>query len=255
MQTLCEDELTYVSHADLLARCRTEMARYRRAEPHDDRTAVELFRRAIAERDDRAWEALRPLYERHVTEWCRRAGAVPADLDESVQATWVKFWQHYTPVKLQSAAGLRDVLAYLKLCARSVVLDTARHRGSACRLGDGPEPADTRPSSADRQVEAEERDAFWRQLETLMRSERERVLVALIYGLGLRSAEVQARRPDLFPTVGEVYRTTRNVLDRLRRSLALREWRRATTCPESGEDIRLCQEGHSWGRSSSYGGG
>jgi hypothetical protein len=44
--------------------------------------------------------------------------------------------------------------------------------------------------------------------------------------LGLTSAEVQRRRPDLFPAVGEVYRVTRNLLDRLRRSPEMARWMR-----------------------------
>ncbi len=50
------------------------------------------------------------------------------------------------------------------------------------------------------------------------------MLIYLKYELGLKSAEIQARRPDLFPSVGDVYRLERNILDRLRRSEALERW-------------------------------
>jgi hypothetical protein len=56
------------------------------------------------------------------------------------------------------------------------------------------------------------------------RDERDRAIIALSYELGLRSAAVQAARPDLFPTVADVYRATRNLLDRLGRSHELRAW-------------------------------
>ena len=60
-------------------------------------------------------------------------------------------------------------------------------------------------------------------IDSHLSSEEERALIYLKYELGLKSAEVQGRRPDLFPTVNDVYRVTRNLLDRLRRSPRLRE--------------------------------
>jgi DNA-directed RNA polymerase specialized sigma24 family protein len=222
MPTTCSAELTEIPHAVLLERCRIEMARYRHGEPHDDRSALELFRHAVVERNDQAWEALHGMYHDLVVGWCQRAGAV--DPDEAAHGAWVKFWQHYTPAKLHAAAGLPAVLSYLKLCARSVVLDSVRSRGAVCGSHEDTDLVDPHPAPEEQRADADDRSALWRLVREHLRDDRERAVIGLTYGLGLTSAEVHARRPDLFPSVRDVYKATRNVLDRLRRSRAMREW-------------------------------
>jgi hypothetical protein len=66
--------------------------------------------------------------------------------------------------------------------------------------------------------------AFWCLIEEHLRDVRDRLLVHLTYELGLRPAEIQERHPDQFPSVRDVYRITRNILDRLRRSTSLATW-------------------------------
>src|SRR5262249_15063291 len=81
----------------LCRRCREQTARYRRGESYDDRFCFDLFRRAVAGRDDRCWPELQSIYHDQVLAWCRRAGSgsrtEPADL---VALTWEKFWMYYT---------------------------------------------------------------------------------------------------------------------------------------------------------------
>jgi DNA-directed RNA polymerase specialized sigma24 family protein len=145
-------------------------------------------------------------------------------LDELMQVTWVKFWHSYTPAKFGVVTELAQVLQYLKLCARSAVLDAARHRRETTRLDPDLSVADPHPSPDEAHLAAVERAALWRLVEGQLHDERERVLLQLTYGFGLKAAAVHARRPDLFASVQEVYRVTRNVLDRLRRSHVLQEW-------------------------------
>jgi RNA polymerase sigma factor (sigma-70 family) len=224
MQTPCQADLTRITHADLLSRCQRDLVRYQRGEPHDDCFGLELVRRAVVEQGDQAWEALRQLYQDRVVVWCRRAGADVSELDEFVQATWVRFWLHYTPAKLQTATGLCEVLAYLKLCARSTVLDVLRRQRAVTDLGDAFDLVDPAPNVEDECLADEQRARFWQLIDAHLLDQRERVLVQLTYAVGMRPAEVQAHRPDLFPTIQDVYRITRNVLDRLRRSDRLRAW-------------------------------
>jgi hypothetical protein len=106
-----------------------------------------------------------------------------------------------------------------------VVLDAARHHASALPLDWAvAERWEATRSSVESYDDGTGRVALWQVVNEHLHDECERVLVHLRFELGLKSAEVQAHRPDLFPCIGDVYRVTRNVLDRLRRSPALRAW-------------------------------
>jgi hypothetical protein len=142
-----------------------------------------------------------------------------------VALTWEKFWRCYTPEKLAASPGAGGALRYLKMCARSVVVDAARRRAALQRIDhDGEDRPDDSLSPDDSLAEEDARMIFWEIVDGCLRDDRERLLVQLMFEIGLRSADVQAARPDLFPTVADVYRTTRNILDRLRRSRDLQAW-------------------------------
>ena len=213
--------------AELCRRCREETGRYRRHEPSDDHFCFELIRRAVVLRDEQCWEELYAVYRDYVVSWCRKSGAESSmtEIDELVTLTWEKFWHSYTPEKLQHASGAAAVLGYLKMCARSVVLDQARGRSRNIPLDEGAhEQPDTAPTPSEHHAGRAVRQEFWAMIDRHLHDERERILVHLRYELGLKPSEVYARHPELFPTIQDVYRVIRNVIDRLRRSKDLGDW-------------------------------
>jgi len=212
---------------DLLSkRCSEEVARYRRGEACDDSFSFELFRRAVVARDEVAWQSLHGIFNEQVHSWCRLATlGRSTDAEELVCVTWEKFWLNFTPAKLAAASGGPGVLRYLKMCARSAAIDAARSRAPAFSLDESPvEEADRKPVLSEAHAEREAHACFWAIVNDTLRDDRERVLAYLMYERGLRSCEVQAKRPDLFPSASEVYRVTRNLLDRLKRNRALLAW-------------------------------
>jgi hypothetical protein len=66
MLTILITALTDLCLPDLTDRCRTELDRFRQGQPHDDRYALELFRRAVEECDGRAWETICGFYREHM---------------------------------------------------------------------------------------------------------------------------------------------------------------------------------------------
>jgi len=212
--------------AAVCERCRAETGRYRRGEPHDDRYCFEMIRRAVVRRDEHCWEELTAIYRDHVLAWCRRAGGTEGDLDELMEAAWVKFWRHYTPVKLAGAGGsTAAALTYLRTCASSAVLDEARRRARNQAREDAAGAQLAAPDSHHvSDLEPADSDAFWALVNGHLRDDRERLLVRLTYELDLRPAEIHHQHPEVFPRVQDVYRLLRNVLDRLRRSKTLPDW-------------------------------
>jgi hypothetical protein len=65
------------------------------------------------------------------------------------------------------------------------------------------------------QLMAEE---VWRLIAQELPGESELLVASLSFKYGQKPAEIFARYPDRFPTIGHVYQTKRNVLDRLRRN-------------------------------------
>lgn len=223
---LCTDAVAQRTVQELVDRIHVEAEATRRGESRADQSSFELFRRAIVDRDQESWQALMSLYHDHVLHWCLRSGASFGDGEEMVESAWVKFWQSYTAAKFAGAAGSTSaVLGYLKLCSRSVVLDELRRRARLVPLEERQHDAEygmEEPSPVD--IEPIDTPSFWRLIDEHLRDERDRLIVHLTYELGLRPAEIQRRHPDLFPSIRDVYRVTRNILDRLRRSASLATW-------------------------------
>lgn len=207
-------------------RCREETARFRRREPHDDRYCFDMIRRAITERDQRCWEAMIAIYRDHVAGWCRRSGAAEADIDDLIADTWERFWHSYTPERLANAGrSTAAVLTYLKLCARSVVLDEIRrHERTLHYASSGQDTAGASADTSAPLVEAADQAAFWRLIEHHLRGDHERLLMHLHYEIDLTPAEIHRRHPEAFPAITDVYKAHRNILDRLRRSRELPAW-------------------------------
>lgn len=200
-----------------------ETTHYRRGDEHDDRFAFELFRRAIEGRDEEAWEALLGLYHPQVVYWCSRARTTADEIDELVSATWAKFWRSFTPEKLADAPQTSAVLRYLKLCAGSVAIDAGRRRAATVAMGEESLVGEA-ISPIDDLLDRITHELLWRVIDEHLHSPAERVFMRLAFLQGMKPGEVHLARQDVFPTVHEVYRTRHAVLNRLRRSPALRRW-------------------------------
>ena len=212
-----------LSVSDLRRAAADETTRYRRGDEHDDRYAFELFRRAIEERHAEAWEALLGLYNPQVVYWCTHARTTNDEIDELVSATWAKFWRSFTPEKLADAPQTSAVLRYLKLCAGSVAIDAGRRRTATVAMSEET-LVEEAVSPIDDLLDQIAHELLWRVIEQQLNSPAERAFMRLAFLQGMKPAEVQLARPDLFPTAQEVYRTRHCVVNRLRRCPALRRW-------------------------------
>ncbi len=220
-----EQALRTLPLREVVARCRDETARYRRDQPYDDRFCFEIFRRAIEGRVEECWQELQGIYRDQLLAWCRRTGGSGSDVEELMALTWEKFWRNFTAAKLASAGSCAAVLRYLKMCAQCVTIDSGRAAMAAGSLDAAAvDVADERPLPGDLQAERSATEEFWQLVDATLHDRRERVLVHLTYEIGLKPAQIQAQRPDLFPSIKTVYQTTRAILDRLRRNAELRSW-------------------------------
>ncbi len=188
-----------------------------------DAEAYALFRRALVYGDRDAWRMLYARYENLVAAWARRHPGFlrtgePAEY--FVNRAFEKMLAAVEGDKFSRFPDLPSLLRYLKMCTYSAVLDLVRTRQRQAFE----EPGEV-PHTQDPEAEAIERlhaQEVWDLVQSLLRDERERVLVYESFVMGTRPQELKELRPDLFPTVQEVYLAKRNLLHRLRRDPRVR---------------------------------
>jgi hypothetical protein len=153
--------------------------------------------RAIDERDTLCGLYLILLFDKQVRSWCSRAGA-KSDADAEVLArdAWEKFWRGFSSVRPVRSVGTEWALRYLKLCAMAAVVDAGRR----------------------------ERVELWDVVCGHLRGDRERLLMRLLYDVGLKAREVHAAAAEQFPSVGDIHRLTLDIFERLRRGHDLDRW-------------------------------
>lgn len=207
--------------ADLVQLCAEHTERYLRHEPYTERFALELFRRAVVERDDLAWSAIHTQYGPVVRRW------LGGELDTEVTAVFERFWQAVDAEKFARFSSLKAVLQYLKMCAQTTRIDRIRAMRSAARekrLDDvsGMPGHDDPAGSVATRVDAAH---FWSIVEGLLGNERECLVIYLSYVIGLTPREICLRHEPAFPEVSNVYRLKRNALERLGRAAEIWEFR------------------------------
>jgi hypothetical protein len=211
----------------LTRRCAIESEHFYHSRPYDARFAHELFRRALVERDEIAWEHVYTHYSPLVESWVRRSGAFAGSGESSeffVGAAFTKFWRAVTPERFATFPTLATLLSYLQLCTGSVVIDSVRAQSWAEMVAEESLPADQMPrvSADDEALERVSRAEFWRYIDAQLNGEVERAVVLGSFVLGMKPGEICDQRPDLFASVADVYNVKRNVLSRLSRNPELR---------------------------------
>jgi hypothetical protein len=207
---------------DLVAACRVETAKFLRGEPSRDDYCRELFRRAVCEQDQAAWQLLFEQYRRQIIAWVRQHPA-SASLDEDdevwVNAAFERFFVSIGPARFDIFTDLGQILRYLKLCCHSAVMDEARARARARHQPISEhEPARGPTANPERATADDEVSrAIWEIVLGSCRSAAERIIARELWMLGMKPAEIYARHPDVFAAVKEVYTSRRNLADRLGR--------------------------------------
>lgn len=194
-----------------------------------DATCYELFRRAIEQRDAEAWADIAQHYRGLLAAWAAQSSArttsaeLPGDIADQALA---RAWAALSSARFSAFPHIATLLAYLRTCVRATVIDLAREQASQQRAAQSLEA--TLESTTPEQTVLQELDRteIWRLLMQLASSSEEQIIVreSLLYALPPR--EIQARHPDMFADVADVYRLKRNLINRFQRNHDLqRLWR------------------------------
>ncbi|QBD82329.1 hypothetical protein EPA93_42675 [Ktedonosporobacter rubrisoli] len=222
-------QLELLSINDLARCCSEETSKFLRQNASDDSYCLELFRRAIVKRDDAAWSSVYQQYSPLVLTWVTQHQSAVSLMGQDggavlVNAAFAKFAQALTPAKMENFDSLAAVLKYLKMCVHSVVADEIRVR-QARQYEETLELIEHEPAVGDPAediVANLSAQGLWQIIQEELNSDDERVLVYLAYVQGMKPGEICTQQRRIFPTVDDVYRVKRNVLERLRRNKRLR---------------------------------
>lgn len=219
--------------ATLARCCHEETAHFLSRQPSRDAFCMELFRRAVVDREDAAWQAIYSAYTVLVRKWITTLGLAAqagADADDLVNAAFERFWRAMDGPKFGQFSSLGALIQYLKMCTRCAVIDYQRARAvrSAEVLVSDCEDA-LRDMAADVDVETEALVAsseadLWATLRAVLGEPHDMLVARLSFVDGLTPRQIQALHSTAFASVGDVYRIKRNVLERLRRHSALRAY-------------------------------
>lgn len=207
----------------LIRACREETDRYLRGEQHADVFGLELFRRAVGG-DRPAWAGLVAQYRPLVLAYLRRHPAWPSrgetDDDYWVTRTFQRFVMAVKPDRLPWFPTLSSLLAYLKLCSHSVLLDEVRAADASrlASLEEVPEAPTVSPDVAHEVLDELSPRTLWDAVAAELRGGTERIVARLSWVRSMQPPEIYATSPELFDSVADVYRIKRSVLGRLRRN-------------------------------------
>ena len=230
----------HMTITELIKETRQETALFQHRQATESACSYELWRRAIVLRDDWAWSAVYGLYAPVVSAWIllRVPRLVGEDLDVLVNQAFARFAHAMTEQKWCDFACVGALLGYLKCCAQSAATDYHRWQPRQHEALDSL-PVASEPVIGDCAETVMERLAA-QELWSLVCSEapahEEQLVLLLVVAQGMSPRALQQRYPAMYPTVQDIYRIRRNVIERLQRNKELRQFHRS----QVGE-VRPCQ--------------
>jgi hypothetical protein len=204
---------------------------------------MDLFRRAICERDDDAWTKIVEQYRRMVLGTIRRHPAwrqLHEDDIYWINRSFQRFWTAVGPERFGHFTELPAILSYLKMCAVSVLLDDMR---ALRRIQLAPVPEATpqggiEPDHGDVVMDRLDAAALWAAVREALVDDTELLVAQLSFISGASPCEIFERHGDRFGSIQDVYRVKRNMIERLRRKRWLHRYRASRLRPSMGTNAR-----------------
>lgn len=225
-----EANLQQLSLEVLAQRCAEETERFRMRLRDDSKYCFELFRRAICERVQLAWDAIYNQYESEVAIWVQeRMGfdTSEVNIDYFVNGAFAKMWRAMTLDKFGKFPDLKSLLYYLKMCVYSVIVDHNRMTGPPSQYLPNESPnwgKDPNLEPEETVIDRERHRAFWEWINERLHDDKERLVVYGSYDLDLKPKELYSKFRKAFSSVAEIYAIKQNILARLQRDPEFRKF-------------------------------
>lgn len=187
---------------------------------YDTTDGYELFRRAIVERDEQAWAEGAARYRAMLITWagrCSASATIQERCDDIADMAFARAWAALTPERFASIPSLAALLAYLRTCVSTAIIDYARNALLHERLSQAVESEEI-VSIEDVVLDRLDRQALWRIALNEAHTEQERLVLVENCMYSLRPATIFARHPQQFSSITQIYTAKRNLIERLKRN-------------------------------------
>jgi DNA-directed RNA polymerase specialized sigma24 family protein len=200
-----------------------------------DQEGYELFRHAIVGRDSHAWAVIYTRYRSLLRAWAYRFSGrfdineINECCDDLADQAFARAWAALAPERFGQFPTLSSLLAYLRSCVSTAVIDCARAQAALERKQQRLELVS---NSANEQPENMiirdlERVELWRIVNSVAKSTQDRIILIESFVLDFSPSMIYARHGGLFENVSNVYSAKRNLLDRLQHNRDLQQLRGA----------------------------
>ena len=185
---------------------------------------IELFRQAIVERDQHSWAEIHRRYRVLMIAWvrqCSAASTLSEHYEDIADQAFARAWSAMNPARFGDFPSLAAILAYLRTCVSTVIIERARAQSTRERtmkrliLGEA-------PSTEQMVLQSMDNIQLWALVQSLVSSPHDQVILSLNIVLGLPPRLILSRRPDLFNNIDQIYSARRNFIGRLQRNTQLR---------------------------------
>ena len=215
-------DLQHLTLVDLAKRCAQETELFFQRQLQDSKYCLELFRRAIRDTDQFAWDMIYVQYKSLVVGWVKNSQAFEASGEEVeyfVNGAFGRLAGILTVEKFSGFAEIGSLLRYLKMCVHSVIVDHNRlaDKVNLYPLEDVENEASTDPTLENQSMEHAYRQKFWDLISGRLNDEKERLVMEGLFILALKPRELYERSRHKFSDVDEIYRVKQNILARLGR--------------------------------------
>lgn len=223
--------------ADLSTRSQREMQQYYKNGDAETAYSYELFRRALGERNERAWAEITRIYHGMVKTWVLKHGRFEDSGEEAdyfVNRAFERLWRYVAckPGKFAQFSELPAILQYLKLCAHASVTDDAPSLSvpTSSIDGDGQQGrpdvdshiAAPNPLRSD-QTNAVETQELWQIVESYLVDQVEQIVFVGFFREGLKNRELLHLYPQHFKDAKEISNKRTSILRRLSRNEEFKE--------------------------------
>lgn len=208
----------------LAARCAVEIQHFMRQGVANQDYGYELFRRALEQRNEAAWDAVWQLYGKMAAGWVRAHPAFHHSYEEIeyfVNRAFERLWVNVAckPGKFGRFPTLSTILRFLKMCVHSAVIDDGPNRPpQMITIVSLSETTESAEPFVHLDLSLLYRNAFWQTVDGYLRDDTERIVMLGYFYYGMKNRELYAQYPDLFHSVKQLSNLRLTILRRLSRA-------------------------------------
>jgi DNA-directed RNA polymerase specialized sigma24 family protein len=199
-----------------------------------DAVYYDLFRRAIEQRDADAWADISRHYRGLLAAWAAQSsalGLIAEQPEDIADQAFARAWAALSSARFSGFPHIASLLAYLRTCVRATVIDHAREQAGQLRAVQSIASAGVSAAPEQAVLAELDRTEIWRLIVQMTSNPQEQIIVRESLVDALPPRAIQARHPDIFADVIQVYRVKRNLVNRFQRNRELQQlWQGHGAC-------------------------